>query len=320
MEPDLRRRLRASFLALGAAFLWAAYYAFVLALAPHVAASGLIVWPFVFGALGYAAWVLAGGHAGHFLPLSRSWEAWARVGLLVAVQLAILAETFLAGAVDTSLLSLLGDVVLTPLLVMFALREGRDRAKNPLFLGGIVLATAGASLTIIAGGAVRPLTAVAALVGALLPFGVALYFLSAAQENRRTPTSAVVGHLTILAAAVSLLISPLLPGGFAGLSIATPEQLGLLAATGLTTFFIAPAMYFRAIEEAGLVLAAVLMASIPVFTLLLAGGLFGQVPPVLGLLGVPIAVFGAIAALQGAHPPWSRQYGDGSAPAPPGDG
>ncbi|MCI4321271.1 MAG: DMT family transporter [Thermoplasmata archaeon] len=308
MEPDLRRRLFAASLALAAAFLWAAYYSFVLALAPYVAPSGLIVWPFVFGGIAYLTWTFVATHGRHLVRLSRSATAWARVLLLVLMQLSVLAETFLAGPVDTSLLSLIGDVVLTPILVMTVLREGREQARDPLFVGGVVLASVGAGLTIVAGGAVRPLTAAAALVAALVPFVVAIYFLSAAQENRRTPTAAVVAHATVFAALGSVLLSPLLPGGFGGLAIDSGRSLVLLVVLGTTSFFIAPAMYFRAIEEAGLVLPAVLMASIPVFTLLLSVALFGQIPPWLGIVGVPLAVLGAIVALQGSHPPWTRQY------------
>jgi drug/metabolite transporter (DMT)-like permease len=315
VRPDARRRLGATALALGAAFLWASYYAFVLTLAPTVPPSGLVVWPFVFGGLGYLAWTLLGGHARAFGSLSRSWVAWSRVGLLVVMQLAVLAETFLAGAVDTSLLTLVGDVVLTPLLVMYALGEGRERARDPLLVGGVLLATAGAALTILAGGTVRPLTAAAAGVGAALPFVVAVYFLSAARESRRTPTSAVVAHSTLLAAVGTLALSPLVPGGLVGLGIPSVPAFVLLATLGLTSFFVAPAMYFRAVEEAGMVLPAVLMASIPVFTLLLSVALFAQVPPLLGIVGVPLAVVGATLALQGAHPPWSREYGAAAKPA-----
>lgn len=317
MDPGSRRRWTAVALSLTAALLWAAYYAFVLGLSPEVPPSGLIVWPFVFGGLGYVGWVLVGRHGGAFVELFRSPSAWSRVGLLVAIQLSILGETYLAGAVDTSLLSLLGDVVLTPVLVMVALREGRHRARDPWFVGGIVGATAGATLTIVASGTVRPLTATATVVAVLIPFLVAAYFLSAAQENRKRPTSAVVAHITVFAALLSLALTPLIPGGFPGLGIPSVSVGLLLLALGLTTFFIAPAMYFRAIEEAGLVLPAVLMSSIPVFTLLLAATLFRQIPPVLALAGIPIAVVGSVLALQGAHPPWSRQYGDGPGAAPP---
>ena len=38
-------------------------------------------------------------------------------------------------------------------------------------------------------------------------------FLSAAQENRKTPASAVVGHATIFAAVTTAAIAGLLPGG-----------------------------------------------------------------------------------------------------------
>jgi drug/metabolite transporter (DMT)-like permease len=313
VDADLRRRLFAVALSLTAAFLWAAYYAFVLGLSPGIPPSGLLFWPFAFGGVGYLGWILLGKHQRALATLSRAPAAWGRVVLLILLQLTILAETFLAGPVDTSLLSLVGDVVVTPVLVMIVLNEGRHRSREPMFVGGIVSATAGAALTIIASGTVRPLSAAATIVAVFVPFVVAFYFLSAAQENRRLPSAAVVGHATLFAALFSLLALPFVPGGFAGLGIPTIADGAMLAALGLTSFFIAPAMYFRAIEETGIVLPAVLMASIPVFTLGLAAALFHQTPPLIALLGIPLAVVGAVVALQGAHPPWSRRYG---APAP----
>jgi drug/metabolite transporter (DMT)-like permease len=312
VDPDLRRRLGATGLALTAAFLWSSYYAFILVLAPTVRDSGLLVWPFAFGALGYLAWAASGGHLRHLPKLSRSGAAWLRVVLLLAMQLSVLAETFLAGAVDTSLLSLVGDVVLTPILVMLVLREGRERARDAVFLGGVILATGGATLTIIAGGSVRPLGPAAGIVAIIVPVVVALYFLSSAQENRQTPTSAVIAHATMFAALFGVVVSPAVPGGLAGLAFPSLTALGLLAALGLTSFFVAPAAYFQAIERAGLVLPAVLMAAIPVFTLLITASLFHTVPPILALAGVPLAVVGAVLALQGSHPPWSRRYEAGA--------
>ncbi|MCI4325447.1 MAG: DMT family transporter [Thermoplasmata archaeon] len=317
MDADLRRRLLAVGLSLISAFLWAAYYAFVLGLSPGIPPSGLLFWPFAFGGLGYLTWVIAGKHGAAFRQLFRSPSAWARVALLLTMQLAVLAETFLAGPVDTSLLSLLGDVVITPFLVMVALNEGRHRARDPWFLGGVVAATLGATLTIVASGTVRPLTDAAAAVAVLVPFVVAVYFLSAAQENRRLPTSAVVAHATVFAALAALLVLPFVPGGLPGLGIPSVTAGLLLAALGLTSFFVAPALYFRAIEEAGIVLPAVLMATIPVFTLLLSAALFREVPPLLALVGIPLAVVGAILALQGAHPAWTRTYGTATAVEPP---
>jgi hypothetical protein len=318
VEPESRRRWTAVALSLTAALLWAAYYGFVLGLSPGVPPSGLIFWPFAFGGAGYLGWVLVGKHGAALGGLFRSPAAWARVGLLLTLQLAVLAETYLAGPVDTSLLSLVGDVVITPVLVMVALREGRHRARDPWFVGGILAATAGATLTIVASGTVRPLSGAATAVAVLVPFVVAVYFLSAAQENRRRPTSAVVAHATLFAALASLVVAPFLPGGFAGLGIPSVRVGLLLATLGLTTFFVAPALYFRAVEETGLVLPAVLMSTIPVFTLLLAATLFRQIPPVLALAGIPVAVVGSVLALQGSHPPWSRQYGAVLPGAPPG--
>ncbi|MCI4330544.1 MAG: DMT family transporter [Thermoplasmata archaeon] len=316
MSQRLSAPQLASILAVLAAFLWATYYFFVLGVTPEVPPSALVVYPFLIGGLAYLALALWQGHGRDLVALTLDPVAYARIGLMASMQILVLAGTYVLGAVDTSLLTLVGDTVLTPLMLMAFLSEGRHRARSLLFLFGIALSTGGASLTIAGGGGAQPVQGLGWAVAILVPVVVAAYFILAARESRRRPTSAVVAHATLGAAAVVFLLSPGIPGGFSGLVVSHPVDVGLLVVLGLTSFFIAPYLYFRAIQTAGMVLPAVLMAAIPVFTLMLSAALFATIPAPLGLLGIPVAVFGAVLALRGEHPPWSPSYATGGSDPP----
>ncbi|HKS59332.1 MAG TPA: DMT family transporter, partial [Thermoplasmata archaeon] len=213
-----------------------------------------------------------------------------------------------AGPVDTSLLSLVGDVVLTPFLVMLLLRAGREKARSPSFLTGVALSAGGATLTIAAGQTLAPLQGWGLLVGPVVPLTVAFYFLLAARAALTVPTSAVVAHATLGCAGLALITAPWVPGGLAGILHVNALELVLLALLGLTSFFLAPVLYFDAIHRAGIVLPALLMAAIPVFTLLLSWFVLGIVPPWLAIAGIPVAVVGALLAVRGSHVPWAPEY------------
>jgi drug/metabolite transporter (DMT)-like permease len=303
-----RLALVASIASLLAAVLWASYYFFVLAVTPRVAPAALIVWPFIFGGVGYTALTVAQGHGRLWLRLFADPAAWARAGLILAMQLGVLASTYLAGAIDTSILSLVGDVVLTPLLVMILLREGREKSRSPAFLLGVSLSSVGAILTIVAGGSPRPLTGIAWVVAPLVAVVVAFYFLAAAQASRRLPSSAVVSQSVVGGGLLGLAASVVFPGGVSSLAIGSPTDLGLVVALGVTSFFLADLLYFGAIERAGLIMPAMMMASIPIFTVILSVTVLGFRAPILAILGIPIALVGAILALQGVHPPWRSEY------------
>jgi drug/metabolite transporter (DMT)-like permease len=289
-----------------AALLWASYYYFVLKAGPAAPPSALLAWPFLIGGAFYAGWAAVRGELGALAREFRDRAAWARVGLLLAMQLSVLGSTYLAGAIDTSLLNLVGDVVLTPLLVMLFFAEGRERLRSPVFLGGLGLSLAGASLAILAGGTARSLSGLGFAVGLVLPFSVALFFVFAARASRLAPNSAIMGHAFLVGGLISLLLSPWVPGGAAGLLLLPGKGWAIVLALGLTSFFLANVLYFRAIETAGLILPSVLMSTIPIFALALSYALLGTGPTVLGLIGIPVAVWGAFLALQGSHPPWSR--------------
>jgi drug/metabolite transporter (DMT)-like permease len=308
--------ISAAILALGAAFVWATYYIIVLRATPGAGPAGLVAYPFLAGGLAYLAFATARGHFRAFLGLFRSPAAYLRIGLIVVMQVSILVATYETGAVDTSLLSLIADVVLTPLLIYLLFREGGERLRTWTLPLGMTLSLAGATLTIVGEGVVTPLRGVAIVVAPIVPLAVAFYFLAVARTAREIPSSAVVAHATIGGALVTFAISPLFPGGVASLGLGTPSTIAWVVVLGVSSFFVAPLLYFRAIELGGLVLAALLMASIPVFTLGLSAAFLGVVPTLAASAGVPIAVVGGILAIQGEHPPWTPRY---AVPAQEGD-
>lgn len=306
VAPGMRIGTAAT-LSLTAAFLWATYYFFVLGM-PDAAPPALLVGPFLAGGLGFAALAAVTRRGAVLLALFRDPMSYLRAGLLVTMQISVLASTYLAGPVDTSLLSLVGDVVLTPLLLVLFYREGAERFRSAVFLVGLLFSSGGAALVIVGGASVEALSGWAWVTSFVVPASVAVYFLFVARTSRSVPMSAVVAHSTLVAAVMGVVLTPLVPGGLRGLLPPSALDWGLIAALGLTSFFVAPYLYFRAIEGTGIFLPAVLMASIPVFTLGLLVAIDRTVPPVLGLIGIPIAIVGAVLAIRGPHPPWTPRY------------
>ena len=282
-----------------AAFLWAAYYILVLSATPRSTPSAVFVYPFLFGGVAYTAWSLKEGHRAQYLGLWRRPGAWLRVGLLLGMQLSVLAGTYLIGPVDVSLLSLLGDVVITPIFVALAFSAYRDRLGSTVLWVGMALCTLGGGLAIAGSGGVDAVRGWGYVLVITIPLTVAGYFLGSAREGERTPLTAVVAQSMLAAGLVGVVLSPLLPGGVAGLALTDPVALVLLLATGLTSFFVAPLLYFDAIRRAGYVVPPLLMTGIPVFAAILSWGILSIPIPTLGLVGIPAAVAGAILALRG---------------------
>jgi drug/metabolite transporter (DMT)-like permease len=305
--PPVDRTRAAAVLAVFAAFIWATYYYFVLSL--HVAApAAVLAYPFLAAGAAFVVWAGLHGQLRSFVAIWRMPTAYLRAALLLGMQVSVLAATYAAGPVDTSLLSLVGDVVVTPILLMVIYREGGERLRAPAFLAGLVLSTVGASLTIVGGAHTNPITGWAWLIAPAVPLTVAFYFLLSARENRRIPMAAVIGQATLAAGLLTVAVSPFLPGGFGGLGLADGHDALFLVALGLSSFFVAPLAYFRAIELGGLLLPALLMATIPVFTLLVELAAFHVVPAWLALLGIPIAVLGGALAVRGGHVGWTPVY------------
>jgi drug/metabolite transporter (DMT)-like permease len=286
-------------LSLLAAFLWATYYPFVLAVQHGTAPSATIVFPFLFGGAVYSGYALRRGHR---LAYTRLWGtpgAWARVGFLLGMQLSVLAATYLIGPVDTSLLSLIGDIVLTPVLVALLWARHRGHIGTWTFGAGLALSLLGGSLTIAGGQTLGAVAGAGWLVVPAIPVTVAVYFLLCARENERTPALAVVSQSMLGAGLLGIPLSFLLPGGVTGLVTVAPYPLALLAVVGGTSFALAPFLYFRAIERVGMVIPPMLMTGIPVFTLLLSATVLHLGLPWVAALGVPVAVVGAVLTLRG---------------------
>jgi drug/metabolite transporter (DMT)-like permease len=303
VPPDSRTVRRAVGLSIFAALLWAVYYPLVLLATRGTPPSAVLAYPFLFGGAAYLVWAVRTGTAGAFLRLFARPSAWLRVGVLVLMQVSVLAGTYLVGPVDSSLLSLIGDVVLTPLVVALIWSARRGNIGTPLFTVGLLLSLVGGGLTIAGGQALGAVRGFGWLVVPAIPLAVAFYFLLSAQENERTGAIAVVGQSMLAAGLVCLLLAPAIPGGIGGLVRFTPLAIGLLLATGVTSFFVAPLLYFRAIDAVGMVIPPMLMTGIPVFTLLLSATVLGLGLPFIAALGIPIAVAGALLTLRGESTP-----------------
>lgn len=298
-------KLERSFLAaavaipLTAALLWAAYYIFVLAITPGTAPSAVFIYPFLIGGGAYTVWAVAEGHGAAVVAMWRQPAAYLRVVFLAGSQLSILASTYLAGPVDTALLSLLGDVVLTPIVAGIWFSSYRARVDSPILWLGMALCTVGGGLAIVGNHGLTALQGVGYVLLVSIPVTVALYFVGVARELERTPPSAVASQSMLAAGLVGVAILPWLPGGLSGLAVVDPVPWLILVVTGVTSFFIAPALYFEAIRRVGLVVPPMMMTGIPVFAALLAWGLLGIAIPWIGILGIPVAVAGAVLALRG---------------------
>ncbi|MGC2205060.1 MAG: DMT family transporter [Thermoplasmata archaeon] len=282
-----------------AALLWAGYYILVLAVTPGTPPSAVFVYPFLIGGGIYSLWSYGEGHGRAILRVWTQPSAYVRVGLLLGMQLSVLASTYLAGPVDTSLLSLIGDVVLTPIIVATWFLAYRGRFRAPLLWLGMALCVFGGGLAIVGNQGLSAVHDYGYVVIVAIPLTVAVFFLATAKENERTPPSAVVSQSMLAAGVVGLVLVPFLPGGVSGVLRVGLVPLLVLAVTGLTSFFLAPLLYFEAIRETGLVVPPMLMTGIPVFAALLSWGVLGIALPLIGLLGIPIAVVGALVALRG---------------------
>lgn len=290
-------------LALGAAFGWATYYLFVLWVTPGTSAGAVLFYPFAGGGTAFALWTIGQGKARSLISVGQSPLAYLRAVLMVAMQLSVLAVTYLAGPVDSSMLSLIGDVVATPLFAMALLIAPRSTIARPIFLAGLALSLGGGTLTIVGGQRLAAVQGAGWIAVGIAPVAVGLYFLLAARAGEANPIGAVVGHATLTAALVILVAAPLLPGGWTGIAQVGWRPLILLVLNGLVSFFLAPIAYFRAIAREGYVIPPMLMTAIPAFTLLLSATILRLPVAAMALAGIPVAVVGGILILRGGSVP-----------------
>ena len=303
MAGGPRSRTAAVVLTLAAAFSSATYYIFVLAISPGTRPSAILAYPFLIGGAAYAVGALAAGHGRAFAEMWRQGAAYLRTSLLIVTQLAVLAATYLTGPVDASLLSLVGDVVATPVLVAVLLGAHRQRIRSGGFVLGLLLSLAGGSMAIVGGHALAAVPPLGWIVVPAVPLSIAGYVLLVARANERSAPTAVVGQSMIAAGLVLVVLAPAIPGGWKGLVPVGWEPWTILVALGLTSFFAAPLLYFAAIGRAGLILPPMLMTGIPVFTLLLSAVVLHLHLPLVAVLGIPVAVVGGVLAIRGTSAP-----------------
>lgn len=291
-----------------AAFVWASYYLIVLEL-PSSANLTILVVPFLFGGLPFAGLAVLGSssEARGILRTMATPGGAARGLILLVMQADVVFSTRIAGAVDTSLVTLVADVIVTPILLFAIWREGGRHVRQRIFWLGVLLSGVGASLTILAGGSTQPVTLLSLGLLVPLPFLVSLYFLLMVRAARTAPMATVVASGSLLAfliGAVALLVLQ----GPAGLGIYLgARDLLLITLLGVSSFFLAPWAFFWAAEKLTIVVPAVLQAAIPLFTLILVVLILHYPATWLAVLGIPIAMLGSyFAVAEGGEPPAPR--------------
>lgn len=290
-------RNHAAALSVLAALFAATYYIFVLSISPQTLPSAILVYPTLIGGVAFVLWSASAGEARALLAVWRDPFAYLRVAALVSYQLTNLAATYLTGPVDASLLSLVGDVIATPLLGALLLQSSRPQIRSAWFLGGLALSVAGGTLTILGGHSLSAIPLAGWIVVPAIPVSVAAYVILTARANEQAPPSAVVGQSMLGTGLVTLALVPVIPGAFPGLAPPSPEAFAILVAIGLTAFFAVPLLYFASIRLVGPGLPAVLQVAIPVFTLILSWFVLHLPLPLLAVLGIPVAVVGGILTL-----------------------
>jgi len=301
MQSKRGGRSLATTLALASALSWASYYVFVLWLAPLTSAAVIVVYPFIIGGVIFLVWALARGEASTFLALWRDPMAYVRILLAVVMQIASLVGTYSAGPIDTSLLALLGDVIMVPLLLIVLFGEDRDLVRTPWFLAGVAICLIGGGLTIVGGQTLTPVNGWTLLIVPVIPLSIGLYFLLTARAARTTSLVSLNAQAMLGSGVVSALIAPAFPRGQMGLGVDSLLVVLILIALGVVVYFIAPYLYFAAIERGGLIPTAILMSMIPAFTLVLSVTVLGIAPSLLAAFGIPVAIVGAFCALEGQN-------------------
>jgi drug/metabolite transporter (DMT)-like permease len=297
--PSSSKKPFAISLAILASILWATYFPFVLYFTSDQYGV-LLALPFLFGGLPFFLLTLARSReaARNSIALMATPAVILCAVLLVALQLDVILSTNWAGAVPTSLFSLLGDIAMIPLMNYAIYREGGERLRYPLFGTGVAVAGAGAAIVVISGGGSSLGLGWAWLITLPIPFLVGGYFLLVARMTNTAPIDGVVSSVTLLAFFMSFLGAFLVlgagwfPGAF------TPREYGLLALIGITTFFLGPWAFFEASRRLTVVIPAVINATIPIFTTVFVVLLFNLPLTVAIFVGVPLAFVGSALALR----------------------
>jgi drug/metabolite transporter (DMT)-like permease len=290
-------------LTLSAAVCSASYYVLVLVISPGTRPSAILAYPFLTGGGAYLLAAIATGRGREFAERWRQPSAYALTCLLVVTQLSILAATYLTGPVDASLLTLVGDVIATPVLAAAALGAHRKEVRSPWFVGGLTLCFVGGAIAIVGGHSLAAVPPLGWVVVPAVPISVAAFVLLAARTNESAGPTAVVGQSTLASGLAMVALAPVIPGGWSGLAPVGGGPWIILVALGLTSFFAAPLLYFAAIGRAGFLLPPMLMTAIPVLTLLLSAAVLHIGLSLVAALGIPLAILGGLLAIRGVSAP-----------------
>ena len=294
-----------------AALVWGSYYFFVLALPPSENLPLILLTPLFGGAATLGASVLLDR-----VDLAVCWRALRNPRLLlsgscfVAFQFAAVLGTRQVGAVNTSIIVLASDVIGTPFLFHALWREEGRRFRQPAFWLGVAIISSGAVLTILAGGSPEPLTPVALALAIPLFLVSTLFVVSTEAANRQLPMLVVLGVGPLVLSGAASVGAAVVVGPAAVLGDSAPITLALLLSMSVLNYAVAPLLFFWSARRISLVIPSLLQAGIPVFALVYVAGLGLQPVTEVGLVGVVVAVTGAVVAVRSARevPPTAATF------------
>lgn len=280
---------KGSVIASTAAFVWSTYYVFVISI-DVLDPLSLFFYPALFGGVLFA---LYGLYARGKIPRPSMKRDYLLPGVgYSSSQLLIVLSTVVNGGVLTSTFILLGDTILSPLIVYLI---GRGRFKpNPglLFAGMAVLVTSAAVLTLF-GGTIGARSMYGIVLLLLIPPALSLFFV---YTNERIMAEGMAEILTpaFLSSSLFVLAYVLFTGRTHPVAFGSASDLAVLFVIGATSMFLGYILFFKASRMTGFTLSSILMALIPPFTLILGVIFLGLLATAVSVLLIILAAFGAI--------------------------
>ncbi|MBX8631605.1 MAG: DMT family transporter [Candidatus Thermoplasmatota archaeon] len=277
-----------SVVAVAAAFVWSTYYIFLHMLG-SASSFALFAYPSVVGGLSFIAFGFFSG-GGIKLP-SRKADIFVPATGYLSSQIVIILSARINGGVLTSTFILVGDAILSPVII-FALGRNRFVPNFSLFLPGLLVLVASAIALSVYGGRFG----VHSLPGLILiiadPVLISFFYVYINGRIQADGMARILSPTFLVSALISLPLFLLLDPG-TPLEVPGMQELFILLIIGITSMFAGYYLFFVSSRISGFTLASVLMSMIPVFTLLL-GALFIAIPlTAVSLLLVILAVSGA---------------------------
>ena len=296
---------KGSIIASLAAFVWSTYYVFVISI-DALNPLSLFFYPALFGGVLFVGY---GAYTRGKIPRPSMKRDYILPGIgYSSSQLLIVLSTVANGGVLTSTFILLGDTIISPLIVYFIGRSRFRPSPALLFPGMAVLIASAAALTLFGGtiGA-RSLSGVILLL--LIPPALSLFFV---YTNERIMAEGMAEILTpaFLSSSLFVLVYVLLTGRTYAVAFGGFANLAVLFVIGATSMFLGYILFFRASRTTGFTLSSILMALIPPFTLILGAMFLGIVATSVSIFLIILAALGAvICTLAFAEEPGVRRAG-----------